>query len=137
MGHRRGTSRRIQRHRVHRRISILSHRQHVLHRTTGVLNSFSREIRTVRNNSTHSVFRLQVFHCTKQAETGGDTLLLDGFKAAQLLKEHNNQFYEALISTPIEWQYIAGDHHLTHVAKILRTREFSDELEQIRYSYNK
>lgn len=60
---------------------------------------------------------------------------MDGFKAAKLLKEENNNFYESLKSTPIEWQYITNDYHLRHVSSILKTREIVDELEQVRYDH--
>lgn len=76
--------------------------------------------------------RLQVFHCFKIAEQGGETVLVDGFKAARILKEKYPKSYECLKTTPVEWQYISNQHHYTCTKPIINTYSRSDEVEQIR-----
>lgn len=78
-------------------------------------------------------FSVEIFHCTKQAN-GGETVLADGFRAAEILKEQHKEYFDCLKLVPIEWQYISEDYYYTFVSPVLNTFKYSDELEQIRYS---
>lgn len=80
----------------------------------------------------YSDYRLQIFHCLKPADQGGETVLVDGFKAASILKEEYPTHYECLKSTPIEWQYISNDHHYTCVRPIINIFPNSEKIEQMR-----
>lgn len=77
------------------------------------------------------VYRYLVFHCLKPAEEGGETVLVDGFKAAQLVKE---KYAESFINlqTPVEWQYISDEFNFKCVAPILNMNKNTDGIEQIR-----
>ncbi|XP_065225341.1 trimethyllysine dioxygenase, mitochondrial isoform X2 [Planococcus citri] len=77
---------------------------------------------------------LQIFHCIEAAQQGGDTLLVDGFKAARTLKEKYPMSYECLKQTPIEWQYISDQNHYTCTKPIINCSAQSKEIEQIRYN---
>lgn len=77
-------------------------------------------------------FRLQVFHCLERAEQGGETVLVDGFKAAHLLKEENQRYYECLSSTNVEWQYVSETFRQMFTKPVINTYVDGERLEQIR-----
>src|SRR5271156_3777829 len=47
-------------------------------------------------------------HCLKQSETGGDSLLVDGYKAAQILRDEHPDSYRILSRTVVP-SHSAGD----------------------------
>ncbi|GMS85036.1 hypothetical protein PENTCL1PPCAC_7211, partial [Pristionchus entomophagus] len=49
---------------------------------------------------------IQVFHCLRPADKGGETMLVDGFAAAEKLKQENPSAYRILSTTPIDHHYI-------------------------------
>ena len=51
---------------------------------------------------------LQLFHCLKQSETGGESLLVDGYRAAQILRTEHLDSYRILSRTPVP-SHSAGD----------------------------
>lgn len=51
---------------------------------------------------------IQVFHCLKSGKEGGETLLVDGFSAAEQLRNSYPKFFEILCRTPIEHHYLEG-----------------------------
>ena len=51
---------------------------------------------------------LQLFHCLKVSATGGESLLVDGYKAAQLLRSEHPDSYKILSRTPVP-AHSAGD----------------------------
>ncbi|KAE9555141.1 hypothetical protein FO519_001636 [Halicephalobus sp. NKZ332] len=51
---------------------------------------------------------IQVFHCLKPADEGGDTLLVDGFAVAESFKQVFPAYFNILSTTPIEHHYLEG-----------------------------
>lgn len=51
---------------------------------------------------------VQVFHCLKPANHGGDTYLVDGFAVADRLKAENAKLFRVLAETTIEHHYLEG-----------------------------
>jgi trimethyllysine dioxygenase len=54
---------------------------------------------------------LQIFNCVAQADTGGSSLFLDGFKAAAVLRDKFPRSFAFLTSTPLRYQSVDGDTH--------------------------
>jgi len=54
---------------------------------------------------------LQLLHSLKNSCTGGETLFMDGFKAAEILRETDYKAFEILAKVPVTFHYRNGDHH--------------------------
>jgi len=53
---------------------------------------------------------VQFLHCLKNAgNTGGETVLVDGFRAAQILKEQDPEAFKLLSTQPIPWYFRTKD----------------------------
>lgn len=79
---------------------------------------------------------IQVFHCLKHEGTGGRTLLVDGFYAAeQVLRQAPDQF-ELLSKVPLKHEYVenVGDchNHMIGVGPVLNVYPWNNELYLIR-----
>ncbi|EKX36051.1 hypothetical protein GUITHDRAFT_155346 [Guillardia theta CCMP2712] len=55
---------------------------------------------------------IQVFHCLEPDLHGGDTLLVDGFKVAEDLKEIDSDSFNFLCETPVPFQHTDKENHL-------------------------
>lgn len=81
---------------------------------------------------------IQVFHCLSHEGTGGRTLLVDGFYAAEKLREHSPESFEMLTQIPINHEYVenTGDHrnHMRGVGPLLEVYPWNKELNMIRYN---
>ncbi|GMT15974.1 hypothetical protein PFISCL1PPCAC_7271, partial [Pristionchus fissidentatus] len=56
---------------------------------------------------------IQVFHCLRPADRGGETILVDAFAAAERLKKKNPEAYRILTTLHIDHHYIEqGDYPL-------------------------
>jgi len=70
----------------------------------------------------HGVFRLQVFHCLERSKNceGGDTILVDGMAAAQVLANEDPKAFDLLSSVAIESEYKEkGKHHKARMPVIV------------------
>jgi len=83
---------------------------------------------------------IQVFHCLKHTGSGGDTLLVDGFKAADTLYREQPAAHATLARTviPHEYKEPAGEHspgyHLHSLGPVLRLHPGSGEMVQLRFN---
>ncbi|XP_035033635.1 trimethyllysine dioxygenase, mitochondrial [Hippoglossus stenolepis] len=81
---------------------------------------------------------IQVFHCLKHEGTGGRTLLVDGFYAAEKLRQQSPENFELLSRVPIEHEYIENtDNHRNHmngIGPVLNVYPWNDEVYLIRYN---
>lgn len=81
--------------------------------------------------------RIQVFHCLKHEGTGGKTLLVDGFYAAEKLRQQSPENFELLARVPINHNYIenTGNHrnHMTGIGPVLNVYPWNNEIYMIRY----
>lgn len=82
-------------------------------------------------------FRIQVFHCLKHEGTGGRTLLVDGFYAAEKVRVQSPENFELLARVPIRHEYIENtDSHWYHtigIGPVLSVYPWNQEIYQIRY----
>uniref|UniRef100_A0A914YZ83 Trimethyllysine dioxygenase, mitochondrial n=1 Tax=Panagrolaimus superbus TaxID=310955 RepID=A0A914YZ83_9BILA len=51
---------------------------------------------------------IQVFHCLHPADSGGDTVLVDGFAVADIFRRNFPEYFKILTETPIEHHYLEG-----------------------------
>ncbi|XP_056254318.1 trimethyllysine dioxygenase, mitochondrial [Seriola aureovittata] len=81
---------------------------------------------------------IQVFHCLKHEGTGGRTLLVDGFYAAEKLRQQSPENFELLTRVPIRHEYIEKtDNHRNHmngIGPVLNVYPWNNEVYLIRYN---
>ncbi|KAM3601325.1 uncharacterized protein V6R79_010659 [Siganus canaliculatus] len=81
---------------------------------------------------------VQVFHCLKHEGTGGRTLLVDGFYAAEKLRQRSPEKFELLTRVSIKHEYIenTGKHqnHMTGIGPVLNVYPWNNEMYLIRYN---
>lgn len=64
--------------------------------------------------------------------TGGETLLVDGFNAANKIKNKHPAAFDVLSNTPIEAEYIEPGIHFSSVDTVIKLHPVTKELFQIR-----
>ncbi|KAM9538565.1 trimethyllysine dioxygenase, mitochondrial isoform 2-T2 [Guaruba guarouba] len=81
---------------------------------------------------------IQVFHCLKHEGTGGRTLLVDGFYAAEQVLQHSPDQFELLTKVPLKHEYVenVGDchNHMVGIGPVLNVYPWNNELYLIRYN---
>ncbi|XP_062358722.1 trimethyllysine dioxygenase, mitochondrial isoform X1 [Cinclus cinclus] len=81
---------------------------------------------------------IQVFHCLKHEGTGGRTLLVDGFHAAEQVRLQAPEHFELLARVPLKHEYVenVGDchNHMIGVGPVLNVYPWNNELYLIRYN---
>uniref|UniRef100_A0A803VT72 Trimethyllysine dioxygenase, mitochondrial n=1 Tax=Ficedula albicollis TaxID=59894 RepID=A0A803VT72_FICAL len=81
---------------------------------------------------------IQVFHCLKHEGTGGRTLLVDGFHAAEQVRLQAPEHFELLAKVPLRHEYVekvGGCHnHMIGVGPLLNVYPWNNELYLIRYN---
>ncbi|KAM6907427.1 trimethyllysine dioxygenase, mitochondrial [Xenentodon cancila] len=81
---------------------------------------------------------IQVFHCLKHEGSGGRTLLVDGFYAAEKVRQQSPENFELLSRVPISHKYIEDtDGHKNHmigIGPVLSVYPWNNELCMIRYN---
>lgn len=86
----------------------------------------------------HEPCGIQVFHCLKHEGTGGRTLLVDGFYAAEKLRARAPEQFEMLTQIPIKHEYVESkDNHKNHlqgIGPVLEVYPWNKELYMIRYN---
>lgn len=75
---------------------------------------------------------LQVLHCVQHNGTGGESLLLDGFRAVQAVRERDAAAYGRLCRRVVPAEYVEQGQHHTYAAPMVRLRPDSEDVEQIR-----
>lgn len=75
---------------------------------------------------------LQILHCINHVGTGGNSLLIDGFRAAENLQKNDPNAYKYLCNTNISAEYIEEGRHYKHIAPVIRLDPLNGRPEQIR-----
>ncbi|XP_013365459.1 PREDICTED: trimethyllysine dioxygenase, mitochondrial isoform X2 [Chinchilla lanigera] len=85
-----------------------------------------------------SLISIQVFHCLKHDGTGGRTLLVDGFYAAEQVLQKAPEEFELLSKVPLKHEYIENvgecHNHMIGVGPVLNIYPWNKELYLIRYN---
>ncbi|XP_034745115.1 trimethyllysine dioxygenase, mitochondrial [Etheostoma cragini] len=81
---------------------------------------------------------IQVFHCLKHEGTGGRTLLVDGFYAAEKVRQRSPENFKLLSQVPIRHEYIENSanhrNHMTGIGPVLNVYPWNNEMYLIRYN---
>ncbi|XP_051824118.1 trimethyllysine dioxygenase, mitochondrial [Antechinus flavipes] len=81
---------------------------------------------------------IQVFHCLKHEGTGGRTLLVDGFYAAERVLQRAPADFDLLSKVPLKHEYIENvgecHNHMIGVGPVLNIHPWNKELYLIRYN---
>ncbi|XP_075958731.1 trimethyllysine dioxygenase, mitochondrial [Anarhichas minor] len=81
---------------------------------------------------------IQVFHCLRHEGTGGRTLLVDGFYAAEKVRQQSPENFELLARVPIRHEYIETSenhqNHMTGIGPVLNVYPWNNEMSLIRYN---
>ncbi|XP_023131204.1 trimethyllysine dioxygenase, mitochondrial [Amphiprion ocellaris] len=81
---------------------------------------------------------IQVFHCLKHEGSGGRTLLVDGFYAAEKLRQKSPENFELLATVPIRHEYIEETeghrNHITGIGPVLNVYPWNNEVYLMRYN---
>uniref|UniRef100_A0A9L0R134 Trimethyllysine dioxygenase, mitochondrial n=1 Tax=Equus caballus TaxID=9796 RepID=A0A9L0R134_HORSE len=85
-----------------------------------------------------SLISIQVFHCLKHEGTGGRTLLVDGFYAAEQVLQKAPEEFDLLSKVPLKHEYIENvgecHNHMIGVGPVLNIYPWNKELYLIRYN---
>lgn len=75
---------------------------------------------------------LQVFHCIQHSGGGGESILLDGFRVAQDLRDSDAAAFKCLTETSLTAEYIEEDRHHKHSAPVITLKPSTGKPQQIR-----
>lgn len=100
-------------------------------------SAYSKKNLDAHNDNTYfnDAAGLMVLHCTHHSGTGGENLLLDGFRAIADLKAKHPEAYDRLCRTHVPTEYIDPKRHHTYNAPIIRLDAITGQPEQIRYTF--
>ncbi|KAE8584647.1 hypothetical protein XENTR_v10021046 [Xenopus tropicalis] len=81
---------------------------------------------------------MQLFHCLRHEGTGGRTLLVDGFYAADQVRHDYPNDFELLSNVPLKHEYIenmaGSNNHMVGIGPVLNVYPWNKELYMIRYN---
>ncbi|KAL5003958.1 hypothetical protein ScPMuIL_017414 [Solemya velum] len=77
---------------------------------------------------------IQVFHCLEHDGSGGETLLLDGFNAAERLQKIDPAAFDILTRTVIPHEYIEPGHNFHSLGTVLTQHPTTGEMLNIRFN---
>ncbi|EDO35490.1 predicted protein, partial [Nematostella vectensis] len=78
---------------------------------------------------------LQMLHCVHHDGKGGESLLVDGFNAANELKKEHPGAYTFLTTKVLPYRYIDSERHLKAFGPTIELDPFSKDFHQIRYNH--
>ena len=76
---------------------------------------------------------IQLLHCLESEVDGGESGLVDGFYAANVLKKNNPEAFQILSETIFEFRYQSEQTYLSHCGPILNKNR-NDEIDGIRWN---
>jgi len=75
---------------------------------------------------------IQLLHCLVSSGLGGDTVLVDGFKAAEELRLCHPEMFDELVKWPVRFSWGDDDTQLSAVAPMIRVDAHGD-IDRVRY----
>lgn len=76
---------------------------------------------------------VQLLHCLESSASGGDSVLVDGFMAAKILREENPEHFNTLATTWINYRFSDSTSELTSRVPMI---EVNDRGEVVKVRYN-
>lgn len=97
-------------------------------------SAYSKEALLPHNDNTYfnDAAGLQILHCLEHNGSGGETILVDGFRAIKQLMKKHPEAYEWLCNTKVPAEYIESGHHYKHYDSIIKLEPVTGEPLQIR-----
>ncbi|XP_053685520.1 uncharacterized protein LOC128735068 [Sabethes cyaneus] len=77
---------------------------------------------------------LQILHCIQFNGSGGETMLIDGFKAAEQLNLKDPKAFERLCNYPLTGEYLEEGKHHSYCAPVIKRNVITGEVEQLRFN---
>lgn len=77
---------------------------------------------------------LQVFHCLEHHGSGGETMLIDGFNCAEILRSQSPDLFRVLLRTRLCHDFADPQLKNRNQETVLRADPVTDEMEWIRYN---
>jgi hypothetical protein len=80
--------------------------------------------------------RLELFHVIQKAEEGGESVFIDGFYCADLLKKTNPVAFNILINTHVQAEfYKKGEYDLKYTDPLIKLNALDGDFLQIRFFF--
>lgn len=97
-------------------------------------NAYSNEELLPHNDNTYfnDAAGLQVLHCVNYPSDDCENVLVDGFRAAQDLRERDPDAFDYLCETKVPAEYIEHGYHFKNCDAIIKLSPGSNTFEQIR-----
>ncbi len=76
---------------------------------------------------------LQLLHCLVAGDQGGQSIIVDGFKVAQQLREEEPRYFDLLSTYPIRWQYCDQFADLEFQGKVIE-RDYQGDVIGVRFN---
>nr|XP_022336473.1 trimethyllysine dioxygenase, mitochondrial-like isoform X2 [Crassostrea virginica] len=77
---------------------------------------------------------IQVFHVLEHQGTGGETLLVDGFFAAETLRRENPTAFKCLTETVVAHEFYDSEHQVRSLGTVLSLHPTTSKLVNIRFN---
>ena len=78
---------------------------------------------------------IQMFHCLQHDGEAGETLLVDGFHAAQLLRQDHPQHFDFLCRQHVYHEYMEPGYHMRSLDTVLKLHPLDGRLVRLRYNH--
>lgn len=76
---------------------------------------------------------IQLLHCLSSSAAGGDSILIDGFHAADILRQESPDNFATLVNNWINFRFSDGDAELNSRAPMIDTNDLGDVV-RVRYN---
>ena len=76
---------------------------------------------------------IQLLHCLSSSAPGGDSILVDGFRAAELLRQESPEHFATLVENWINFRFSDVDADLVSRAPMIETNDLGDVI-RVRYN---
>ena len=76
-----------------------------------------------------------MFHVIDHVGNGGETLLLDGFKAAMDLKSKSPDAFQLLVDTPVYQEYREKSTRIQSLDSVIKLNPLDGHISKIRYNH--
>lgn len=85
------------------------------------------------NPSRDPVPTIQLLHCLSSSASGGDSILVDGFRAAEVLRQESSEHFETLVENWINFRFSDVDTDLISRAPMIETNDLGAVI-RVRYN---